>query len=69
MNDASTAYVEYNVLVNILAPSFEQAGGSVGTSVGVSNDTYWPSNDLREGWGYNCDHIEGLSRIWGGSFN
>ncbi len=64
MNDATTAYVEYNVLVNILAPMFEQAGGSVGVADSVLNDAYWPSNDLREGWGYNIEHIEGLSRIW-----
>jgi hypothetical protein len=64
MDSATTAYVEYNVLTNQLAAMFEQAGGSVGVAEGVSNDTYWPSNDLREGWGYNCQHIEGLSRIW-----
>ncbi|MFH1515331.1 MAG: hypothetical protein ABIG42_07715 [bacterium] len=63
--NASTAYIEYNVMVNLVLQYFDQqAGGSVGVADAVLNDNYWPSNDYREGWQYNCPDVLGLSEIW-----
>jgi hypothetical protein len=59
--DSTTAYFEYLVGIQTNPVGHQEAGGSVGVTDIVTNANYHPTNDLRDGWGYNTDVHAGLT--------
>jgi len=58
---STIAYFEFLVAIQTNPTGHPEAGGSVGVTDIVTNANYHPTNDLREGWGYNTDVHAGLT--------